>query len=167
MVNSYCAGDGGWFYLIGLEAARHFPSLCRAIDRPDLAEDPRFATASGIKENAVALIAELDATFATRPRTEWAERFDANDVWWAPCLTMAEVANDPQAEALGAFLPTDAPGHHTEQIRTVAPPVRFDGTPPSPSGPVPGLGEHTDDVLRSLTGEPDSEPTRPTEDDAS
>lgn len=150
LVNSYRSGDERWFYLIGLEAARHFPGLCAAIERPDLLADPRFERASGIMEHSPALIAELDAVFATRPLDQWAERFDEHDVWWAPCQTMAEVANDPQAKALEVFLDTDGPGGHPEQMRTVASPVRFDGRVPQPAGPVPGLGQHTENVISEL-----------------
>lgn len=152
LVNSYRAGDDRWFYLIGIEAARHFPGLCRAIDRPDLAADPRFATAAGIMGNATDLIAELDAEFARRPLDEWAVAFEAHDVWWAPCQTMAEVAADPQAHALGLFLATEAPGDHDDDLRTVAAPARFDGVRPTPPAPVPGLGEHTQEILDELEG---------------
>ncbi len=150
LVNSYQSSDHRWFYLIGLEAERHFPGLCAAIERPDLLEDPRFERASGILKNAPELIVELDAVFATRTLDDWSERFDTHDVWWAPCQTMAEVAEDPQALALGLFLPTDAPGNHPENIRTVAGPLRFDGVLPVPPGPVPALGQHTDEVLEEL-----------------
>lgn len=157
MVNSYRAADDRWFYLIGLEAARHFPMLCAAIDRPDLAEDERFARASGLREHAEALIAELDATFATRPLDEWAAAFDANDVWWAPCQSMAEVVADPQAEALGLIVDTDTSDGITtpdgRHVRTVAAPVRFDGQAFSPRRPVPSLGEHTDEVRANGFGD--------------
>ncbi|MEX2625556.1 MAG: CoA transferase, partial [Ilumatobacteraceae bacterium] len=102
LVNSYRAGDGRWFYLIGLEAGRHFPHLLAAIERPDLLHDERFATAGAISRNAAELVALLDEEFATRPLDDWAARFDHHDVWWAPGQTMAEVADDPQAHALGA-----------------------------------------------------------------
>lgn len=151
LVNSYRTSDDRWFFLIGLEAARHFPNLAAAVDRPDLADDPRFATAVGIAEHAEQLIAELDEVFATRPLAEWAEAFATHDVWWAPCQTMADVAVDPQAHALGAFLDTDDPSADPAYtMRTVASPVRFDGAVPTPQGPVPALGEHTAEVLAEL-----------------
>lgn len=151
LVNNYRAGDDRWFYLIGLEAARHFPNLVRALGRDDLAADERFTTAKGISLHAEELIGLLDAEFATRPLAEWAERFDANDVWWAPCQSMADVAADPQAHALGAFVVTeDASVDASVEMRTVASPVRFDGDVYPPRRPVPGLGEHTDDVLAEL-----------------
>jgi crotonobetainyl-CoA:carnitine CoA-transferase CaiB-like acyl-CoA transferase len=144
LVNNYRAGDGRWFYLIGLEAARHFPALARAIDRLELLDDERFTTGTGIASHAPELIAMLDEVFATAPLDVWAERFDEHDVWWAPCQTMAEVAADPQAEAIGAFVDTTDGTNH---LRTVAAPARFDGRVFPPRRGVPALGEHTAEIL--------------------
>ncbi len=154
LVNSYRAGDGRWFYLIGVEMMRHFPGVCHAIRRHDLTSDERFRNAGAVREHRAELIEVLDEAFATQPLDHWAEQFDANDVWWAPCQTMAEVAADPQAEALGTFIDTvdnsfdgdlrDGP------IRTVATPARFNGEVYQPRRPVPALGEHTAEVLAEL-----------------
>ncbi len=145
LVNSYRAGDGGWFWLIGLEADRHFPALARAIERPELAADPRFATARDRRHNRRELIALLDQAFAARPRAEWAERFDREDVWWAPVQSASEVVRDPQAAAAGAFV--EVPGA-SGPSRAIASPVAFGDAPPLAPGAVPALGEHTAAVLR-------------------
>lgn len=150
MVNSYRAGDDRWFYLIGVEAARHFPSVCRAIGRDELVGDERFDSAAKIATNRVELIALLDDAFASQPLEYWQDQFAEHDVWWAPCQTAAEVAVDPQALALESFQQT----HDGEQtVTTVASPVRFDGVTIPPSGPVPGLGQHTESVLSELDGD--------------
>ncbi len=154
LVNSYRAADDRWFYLIGIEMARHFPGVCAAIEQPDLAEDERFKKASSMRANSPELIAILDAAFAAQPLDYWAERFEENDVWWAPCQTMAEVAEDPQAHALESFIVTEDNSFDGEEtIRTIASPVRFDGKVFQPRRPVPSLGEHTDEVLAELDGE--------------
>lgn len=147
MVNSYRAGDDRWFYLIGLEVDRHFPTLCAAIDRPDLAADERFASAKLITQNRVALIAELEEVFASHDLDHWEAIFEENEVWWAPCQSLEEVVDDPQAHALGLFVETTDNG---QPIKGVASPVRFDGLVPQPQGPVPGIGEHTAEVLAEL-----------------
>ncbi len=147
MVNSYRAGDERWFYLIGVEAARHFPNLCQAIERPELATDERFDSAAKIAKNRVEVIAILDEAFAAHDLDHWAEVFAHHDVWWAPCQTAAEVVEDPQAAALGSFVETI---DGDQRLTTVAPPVRFDGRSSVPSGPVPALGQHTDEVLAEL-----------------
>jgi len=167
MVNSYVAGDGLWFWLLGVESDRAFPKVCAAIDRTDLLDDERFATARGRRKNATHVVATLDAEFATRSRPELIARFDREDVWWAPVNTPADVLVDPQAIAAGAFVEVPA-GGGAPAHRAVASPVTFHRAPGGPahregssgSGPtvsttppldaVPGLGEHTDSVLGDL-----------------
>ncbi len=148
MINPYQAGDGRWFWLLGVEADRLWPKLLAAIDRLQWADDERWSSARVRRHNAAALIAELDALFATRTRDEWTAIFDRHDVWWAPVNTPAEVVRDPQAIATGAFV--DVPdGAGAPAHRAVASPVMFDGEALEPR-PVPALGEHTDEVLREL-----------------
>ena len=58
------------------------------------------------------------------------------------------VVADPQAIAAGSFV--DVPGGAwSEAHRAVASPVEFDGQALQP-GPVPALGEHTEEILREL-----------------
>jgi crotonobetainyl-CoA:carnitine CoA-transferase CaiB-like acyl-CoA transferase len=150
LVNSYKSGDDRWFWLLGLEGDRHWPGLVRAIDRVDLNEDERFATAVGRREHGAALVAELDETFAARNYEEWIERFDAHDVWWAPVQTLREVLADPQANAAGMFV--EMAGIDGERYRSVATPVRFEPSTDHVAQPglVPTLGQHTAEVLAEL-----------------
>ncbi len=148
LINSYRAGDGRWFWLLGLEAERHWPGVVAALERADLAADPRFADARSRRKNAAALIGELDRAFAGRTRDEWAGRFDAHDVWWAPVQTTDEVVHDPQALAAGAFVEIPPAGPDGDPVRAVASPVSFSGVDTGPSGPVPPLGGATEEVLR-------------------
>ena len=149
LVNSYRAGDDLWFWLLGLETDRHWPRLVAALGTPELETDERFATARDRRKNAEALIALLDAEFAARPRAEWFDRFDEVDMWWAPVQTPEEVVADPQAIAAGAFV--DVPeGMGAPAHRAVASPIDFGRDGATRIGPVPGLGEHTDEVLEEL-----------------
>jgi crotonobetainyl-CoA:carnitine CoA-transferase CaiB-like acyl-CoA transferase len=142
LTNSYLAGDGKGFWLICLEADRHWPNVVAALDRPDLAVDARFADASSRLANSVDLIAVLDETFATRPYDEWAERFDATDVWYSPINSIADAIADPQVVASGGIVEM-MPRDGEEPYRAIASPVDFDRRRRQP-GPVPLLGEHTD-----------------------
>jgi crotonobetainyl-CoA:carnitine CoA-transferase CaiB-like acyl-CoA transferase len=149
LVNSYRASDGLWFWLLGLETDRHWPGLLTALDRTDLADDERFDSARGRRKNAEALIEILDGEFATATRAEWFERFDRENVWWAPVQTPEEVVADPQAVAAGAFV--DVPeGAGAPAHRAVASPLSFSREGATRVGPVPGLGEHTEDILKEL-----------------
>jgi crotonobetainyl-CoA:carnitine CoA-transferase CaiB-like acyl-CoA transferase len=150
MINVYRASDERWFWLLGVEADRMWPKLLKALDRTEWGEDERWGSARDRRHNAAALVAELDALFATRPRDEWTAAFDEHDVWWAPVNTPEDVVADPQAIAAGAFV--DVPGGPGSTAhRAVASPVRFaDEGDARPRGPVPALGEHTAEVLAEL-----------------
>jgi crotonobetainyl-CoA:carnitine CoA-transferase CaiB-like acyl-CoA transferase len=147
LYNTYRAGDGKWFFLLGLQPDRHWEPLLRAVEEPGLSGDPRFATAANRAEHAAALIRRLDATFSAKAMGEWRQRFDAAGVWWAPIQAPFDLLEDEQAEASGAFI--EAPVAEG-MARAVASPVDFSGTPWSVSRRSPEAGEHTEEVLLAL-----------------
>jgi crotonobetainyl-CoA:carnitine CoA-transferase CaiB-like acyl-CoA transferase len=150
MVLCYQAGDGEGFWLLGLEADRHWPGLVAALERPEWLTDERFVDARARNRNSEALIAALDERFAEGSMDHWRARFDAHDVWWAPINSIPEALADPQVLASGAIIEvTPRPGE--APYRAVATPIDFDGQPLRP-GPVPALGEHTAEVLGELDG---------------
>jgi crotonobetainyl-CoA:carnitine CoA-transferase CaiB-like acyl-CoA transferase len=145
LMNPYRSSDGRWFFITGLEAERHLPAVLRALDRPELADDERFGSARAIRRNRTEVIALLDEVFASQPFDEWADRFDREGVWWAPALTPAEVVEDPQYLANGGIVEVDG-----GTLRSVSGPVEFWGVAGPSGAHVPGLGEHTDEVLGQL-----------------
>ncbi len=147
LMNPYRAGDGRWFFLTGLEAERHVGNVCRALGRPDLLDDERFATASSIRRHRQEVIALIDEIVAERPLAEWAERFDAEGVWWAPAQSPAEVVEDPQLLVNGGLIDVEG------GLRSVNGPVNMGGVTKPDGVGVPGLGEHTDEVLIELARE--------------
>ncbi len=147
VINSYRDRDGRWFWLIGLEGERHWPDLCRAVERPEWIDDERFATAKARRRNAGELCRLLDEIFATRTRDEWGVAFDREDLWWAPVQTLEEVVDDPQVRAAGAFVEVPDGGSTATMVAT---PVDFADTTWSPRSMPPALGEHTDEVLHEL-----------------
>lgn len=150
LVNCYRSADGRAFWLLLLEADRHWPKLVAALGLAELADDERFTDAKQRLANSEALIAELDEAFARFPYDDLIARFDADDVWWAPINSIFDVIEDPQAQANGAFVEmTPHPGE--DPYRAVNGPVDFPGYTFRP-GPVPRLGEHTDEVLAELDG---------------
>jgi crotonobetainyl-CoA:carnitine CoA-transferase CaiB-like acyl-CoA transferase len=147
-MNPYEARDARWFWLLGLESDRHWPGICRAVEHPEWCEQEPFASSRGRRKQANVVISALDRVFAGRDRDDWTRRFDAEGVWWAPVHTFADVVEDPQAHAAGAFV--DVPdGGGAAAHRAVATPVTFGGVD-SPVGPVPALGAHTAEVLAEL-----------------
>ncbi|HUC05612.1 MAG TPA: CoA transferase [Acidimicrobiales bacterium] len=149
LMNSYQAGDGRWFFFTGLEANRHIAAVCRALRRPDLLADPRFADASALRRHRSEVIAVLDAIIGTEPLEVWAERFEAEGVWWAPAQGPAEVLEDPQLAATDGLLAL-RDEHGRLSGRSVNGPVSFSDVAVGPAAPAPKLGEHTDEVLAEL-----------------
>lgn len=148
MLNSYCAGDGRWFWLMGAEAERHWPRLIAAIGDPDMLREERFASPRDRRRNGPELVALLDEIFATRSRDEWADVFRTHDVWWSPVNSIEDLLDDPQVAASGAFVEVSPESSVTG--RAVATPADFSATPVGPTGPTPALGADTDDVLLEL-----------------
>ncbi len=147
VINNYRDRDGRWFWLIGLEGERHWPDLCRAIGRPEWIDDERFASARGRRKNSAELCGLLDAIFAARPREEWGQMFDRENVWWAPVQSVEEVIEDPQVRDGGGFVDVPDDGGAATMVAT---PVDFADTPWEPRSMPPDLGEHTDEILAEL-----------------
>ena len=147
-INNYVSGDGKRFWIVGLEGARHWPPLCRVVGHPEWMDDERFCDPRSRAQNAVELISLLDEEFAKRTLEEWESIFDGEpDFFWAPVHTVDDVLADPQSVDAGLFV--DVPDD-VSSTRMVATPCDFSGTPWTPKGIAPQLGEHTSDVLASL-----------------
>jgi crotonobetainyl-CoA:carnitine CoA-transferase CaiB-like acyl-CoA transferase len=147
-MNNYTAADGRRFWIVGLEADRHWPPLCRAVGRPEWCQDARFCDARSRAANAVQLVAELDQIFATRPLDEWAQIFAGEpELFWSPVNTLEDVVADEQFHAAGGIV--DVPDGEAG-VAMVATPADFHGTPWAPHSVAPELGQHTDEVLAEL-----------------
>jgi crotonobetainyl-CoA:carnitine CoA-transferase CaiB-like acyl-CoA transferase len=108
--------------------------FCRAVDRMELFEDPRFATNVERVANRRALNAILDEVFVTATTAEWQERFQAARALFGPVLTIPEAVEQDQAVA-------------TDLVTSI---VELSDTPGSIERPPPLLGEHTVEVLEEL-----------------
>ncbi len=140
-MNNYAASDGRRFWLVGMEADRHWPPLCRAVNRPEWLADSRFDTARNRAINARELIAALDAIFATKTLAEWAPIFEAEpELFWSPVNGMEDILGDEQFHAGGGLV--DVPDGDSS-VPMIATPADFHGTPWAPRSVAPRLGEHT------------------------
>jgi crotonobetainyl-CoA:carnitine CoA-transferase CaiB-like acyl-CoA transferase len=127
---------------------KFWEGLLAATERSDLADHPNFATREKRIENYKLLYAELGKTFALRPRAEWAQRLEAQDVPYAPVHNVEEVIEDPQVKHLGTFYQVQHP--QQGEVWGVYPPLRIDGERPAKITPPPVLGENADEILAEL-----------------
>jgi crotonobetainyl-CoA:carnitine CoA-transferase CaiB-like acyl-CoA transferase len=144
LVCTYRTSDGQWLVLNMLDSDRTWGEFCRAIERPDLFEDPRFAHSSVRGVNSQALIAELDAVFATQSFPAWRERLSATSIAWAPVQSPSDVHHDQQVAANGYIARVETGDGQTIGVPTN--PVRFDEQAVTP-GRSPEHGEHTEQIL--------------------
>ncbi|KHL17118.1 UNVERIFIED_CONTAM: carnitine dehydratase [Mumia flava] len=127
---------------------RQFGRLTAVLGRPELADDPRFATNADRVGHRAALVAELEGPLADDTVDVWVERLSAVGV---PTGKVGSIADGfALAERLGLepTVPVGADDPH--QVRN---PISFSATPVSAYAPPPRLGEHNDHVRRFLTEE--------------
>ena len=124
----------------------------RAVGRDEWLTDERFADRAGRARNAAVLIEELDAIFATRPLSEWADAFEAEpDLFWSPVNTIDDLLADEQFRAAGSVV--EVPDELGARAM-LATPADFGGRPPAPRWRAPELGEHTREVLAEIDLDP-------------
>jgi crotonobetainyl-CoA:carnitine CoA-transferase CaiB-like acyl-CoA transferase len=146
-LDNYPTADGKYVCIVAGSDA-NFARLCKAMDRPDLLDDPRFAKLSDRAthgDTINGIVADWTATLDARTVEE---RCVAHDVPVATAYTSADIFADPHFEARHDLVTVDDPV--IGPIRQQAPFPRHVGeTPVAPSG-APRLGEHTDEVLATL-----------------
>ena len=118
--------------------------LVAAMERPELLEDRRFARYSDRMKHFGELKPIVEAEFLKRTSSEWERRLTAEDVPFAPVLTVQDVADHEQTRHL-ELIETASDGHVL-----VRPPWRFDDQRPHRSTPTPVVGEHTIEVAREV-----------------
>lgn len=122
-----------------------FPRLARAIGRPELLDDARFATSLARVGERAALTAALEAHLARADAAEWITRLNAAGVPSGPINDMAEVFADPQVRAREMFV--ELPHPQLGTIKTTGVPVKLSATPAAIERLPPELGADTDAVL--------------------
>jgi crotonobetainyl-CoA:carnitine CoA-transferase CaiB-like acyl-CoA transferase len=120
-----------------------FANLCRAIGRPELAEDERYATNPDRVSNREALISELQQEFGRRKADEWAEEIRAAGVPSGPVNTLADVFADEHVLGSGMLQTLDHPS--AGPLEMVASPLIVDGEHLPIRHAPPTLGQHTEE----------------------
>ena len=148
---AFATADG--HITIAAGKAHFWQRLCRAIEREDLLADERFTTFALRDEHRDALLAELDAVFASQPSAHWVSLLVDAGVPVGRVNDVVEALEDPQTVARDAVVAYEHPNLGT--VRQVATPLRLSGELPEPRR-APLLGEHTDELLRDVCGYTDA-----------
>jgi crotonobetainyl-CoA:carnitine CoA-transferase CaiB-like acyl-CoA transferase len=145
--NVFCCKDGRW--LVGTHHdERHWALLCEVTGQPELIQDPRFSNEGVRSEHCAELIRIFDRVFDTRAREEWLRLFKEHGLMFSPVQKIHEVFTDPQALENGYIVDFD----HGVLGRKKIPgyPVYFSQVKAGTRTMAPGLGEHTDAVMRDI-----------------
>jgi formyl-CoA transferase/CoA:oxalate CoA-transferase len=139
---AFRASDG-WF-IVGVGSQDLWLRFCQAIERPELADDPRFASNEARVRHRDALDRLLGEIFATRPAGWWDRVMRDHRIPAAPTAGVGTAVEQARERGQIVPLPSGAYG----DLSTVAAPFVLDGQRALPSLPPPALGEHTVQVLR-------------------
>lgn len=121
---------------------------CAGLGKPDLADDPRFATLPLRYEHTPELQAAVSAITETKTTAELLEGLEREGVSCARLNTLDEVADDRQLEELGAFI--DVPRGDGGSAKVIATPLHYSASPLDVRTGVPALGQHTRELLTEL-----------------
>ena len=145
-MNVYRSMDDAWFVLI--ITPDKVAAVAKAIGRPDLLTDPRFADPSKLTANMTQLAAILDETFCSKPMAHWYEVFSGAHVTFGAVRGPQEVINDPQLRANDVVVALEGAGG--KLTSTISSPIQVHGVAKAPARRAPGIGEHNEQVLSEL-----------------
>jgi crotonobetainyl-CoA:carnitine CoA-transferase CaiB-like acyl-CoA transferase len=146
--NSYLTKDGRWLVLC-LLYPNWWTDLAVRLGHEEWLTDPRYVDPEARSKNNLALVADLDAEFATRTLAEWETAFVELEGVWSPVKSPAEVIEDPQALENGFVTPVTFREGDDSYLTSPAP-CQFDGKPIGELYSAPKFGEDTNDVLHEL-----------------
>jgi formyl-CoA transferase/CoA:oxalate CoA-transferase len=123
---------------------------CAAMERPELAKDPLYATEARRVENRATLIPLLNEILGARTAEEWMKRFEEAGVPAGRIRTVPEVCESPHLKGRDMIVTLRHPA--AGQVTLMGVPIRLHATPGRAMLPPPRLGQHTDAVLRGVLG---------------
>ena len=146
---AFACADGKLLVLHLSSLEKFWKALLSVVERPELADDPRFAKRMDRIHNHQAISDILKPIFATRPRADWLDLLEKANVPHSPILNIDEVVADPQVKHLGLERRMQ---HPTEgKLRTMRRPIVYDSDRRSiPVEPPPVLDEHGAAIRKAL-----------------
>ncbi len=136
--------------IIALGNDNLWKSFCKLIGREDLAEHPKFATNPLRTRHRKELEQVLIPEFRRRSRAEWLELLGKANLPHSPANNVKEICEDPHIAHRKMLVEVDQPG--VGKMRIVGSPIRLSETPGEVYAPAPLLGQHSEEVLRTILG---------------
>src|SRR4051795_4156428 len=143
VTNHYQCKDGRWLILSLLNEDRQWPTLARCLGREDLVDDLRFTTKKDRHARSLELIKVFDETFATRDLAEWRKILDGNGLVFGVVGILDDIPHDKQMLENEVLVPFE-----NDTMLTVSSPIWVDGAKKVQPRKPPGVGEHSDEILR-------------------
>lgn len=143
-----CA-DGKQLFIVATSNPQ-FARTCDVLGRPELVDDPRFATIATRIEHRPQLLAILESLFAEDTAAHWIEALEAADVPVSPVNDIRETLDDAHVRDRAVEMTME----HAQlgAVPGLRYPVRMSATPVDEYTVPPALGEHTRDVLSGILG---------------
>ena len=139
----------GEIFLIA-STPKQWAALAIAVDRPELGDDPQFATVSARIANRDLVLQTLESIFAKGSVAHWVATLEAADVPVSPVNTMNAVFANPQVRH--RELRTTVQHPTAGPVDLIANPIRYPGGPATTYTAPPLLGDHTDQILTDVLG---------------
>ena len=134
---------------------QQFEAFCTAAGRADIFADSRFNSTAARIQHRSELLAILDELMLTRTANEWLKLCEQADVPASAINELPDVLDNPQIKHRQMLAEIDHP--EAGLLKLLANPIRLSETPITDYSPPPGVGEHTNTVLRDLLGYSDSQ----------
>lgn len=144
---AYKTQDG--YVTVGANNNKLWTNFCTMVcNKPEWLTDPRFKDLPSRLENIDALEKEIESVFAARPTAHWVEKLDAAAVPGGPVYTYDQIMNDPHIKAREMVVDMDHP--KIGRMKMLGLPIKSTGELAAIRTAAPWLGQHTDEVLRTL-----------------
>jgi formyl-CoA transferase len=147
---TFKASDGYFAFAAGND--RQWDTFCQAVDKPEWASDPQFATNAARVEHREQVAALMNELFQTQDTETWLRICEEIGIPAAPINNLEQVFQNPQVVARG--LKAEVPHPLDGTVPMVASPLNVIDAPPQIRLAPPTLGQHTDEVLAALGYDP-------------
>jgi len=132
--------------LISIQNDREWVVLCnKVLQRPELATDPRFATSPARAANRAETDGAVARCFASRPVEALSHELEAAEIAFARVNSVEDILRHPHLRRVAVTSPWG-------DFEVPASPSRLAGEAEPGYGPLPALGQHTDEVQREFLG---------------